>query len=187
MNLVPRTPGADLRLCLLRISSARPSSRRILAIVTMKYDHPIVKSVYAAARRRLCTVDTLADAVLLAASTSEDPFACSQVARLGFEALTGGCSMNGLEFDPTYFMKDSPDGAGGVVAADQAKGFAAACSLVDAAEDEKIPPNPIHPSVTYINLTGISDNFASEDGHRFLLVQCHGRVRVLQACKGTYG
>jgi hypothetical protein len=153
---------------------------------------PIVKSVYAAARRRLCTVDTLADAVLLAASASEDPFACSQVARLGFEALTGGCSMK-LDFVPTYFMDDSADGApGGVAAADQAKGFAAACSLVaadvaDATGDKKIPPNPTQPSVTYVSFTGISDNFASEDGHRFLLVQCQDRVRVLQACKGTYG
>lgn len=31
------------------------------------------------------------------------------------------------------------------------------------------------------------DLFADDDGHRFLVLQCHGHVRVLQASNGAYG
>ena len=45
-----------------------------------------------------------------------------------------------------------------------------------------------HPSITYVSLTGETENLlgdaAETDGHRFLLLQVDGKVRVLQACKG---
>jgi hypothetical protein len=47
-----------------------------------------------------------------------------------------------------------------------------------------------HPSITYVNMTGDGDNIigdaAETDGHRFILLQANGMVRVLQACKGMY-
>ncbi len=55
---------------------------------------------------------------------------------------------------------------------------------------EEPTPFMCGPSVTYVSLTGSareSDLFADGDGHRFLVLQCHGHVRVLQACKGAYG
>lgn len=126
----------------------------------MDYKHSIVQSVYRAARKQLCNVDKLADVVLFAASASQDNDACSHTARLGFEALTGGHDMiAGVQ--PVFFM-----GSGMPLK----------------------PDNTTVPSVTYISLTGDSDDlFADNDGHRFLVLQCHNHVRVIQACKGTYG
>lgn len=51
-----------------------------------------------------------------------------------------------------------------------------------------LPARMDQPSVTYVSLTGDGDKlFADDTGHRFLVLQCHADVRVLQACKGAYG
>jgi hypothetical protein len=50
-----------------------------------------------------------------------------------------------------------------------------------------VPEEMGPPSVTYVSLSGSDDVAADDSGHRFLVLQCHGRVRVLQACKGAYG
>lgn len=97
-----------------------------------------------------------------ASSACQDQMACSQTALMGFEALTGGCDMTAT-ITPTRFMEDD-------VAANS------------------MPDRMNMPSVTYVSLTGESkDLFADDDGHRFLVLQCHGHVRVVQACKGEYG
>ena len=121
----------------------------------MDFKHGIVQSVYRAARRMLCDVDTMADVVLFAASASQDGSACSQTARLGFEALED-------TVDAVFFMSGAAAGS--------------------------VPGRTELPSVTYISLTGDASNlFADDDGHRFLVLQCHGHARVIQACKGAYG
>ena len=55
---------------------------------------------------------------------------------------------------------------------------------------DKCPALMSHPSVTYVNMTGGSAHLigdaAETDGHRFILLQADGMVRVLQACKGIY-
>jgi hypothetical protein len=54
--------------------------------------------------------------------------------------------------------------------------------------DRECPTLMSHTSITYVNMTGncatnIGDD-AETDGHRFILLQADGMVRVLQACKG---
>ena len=129
----------------------------------MEFRHSIVQSVHRAARRQLCDVDKLAEVALFASSASQDAWACSQTARLGFEALTGGCDMTTTVTVETVSFMSSNDWS-------------------------RKPDRMDHPSVIYVSLTGDSSNlFAEDDGHRFLVLQCHGHVRVLQACKGAYG
>lgn len=42
------------------------------------------------------------------------------------------------------------------------------------------------PSVTYVSLTNDASNmFADDFGHRFLVLQCYGQYRVIQANNGA--
>jgi hypothetical protein len=51
---------------------------------------------------------------------------------------------------------------------------------------QNMPTKTEEPSVTYVSLTGDFDNlFSNDDGHRFLVLQAHGYVRVVQACNGV--
>ena len=107
------------------------------------------------------SLNKLVEDVLCASSASQDATACSQTARLGFEALTRSSDMT-ASVDPIFFMSDDVAG--------------------------RMPDRMAEPSVTYVNHTGDTRLFADDDGgHRFLVLQCHGHVQVLQACKGEYG
>ena len=59
----------------------------------MDYTHENIKAAYMFARKQLCNVDKLVEVALFAASHSQNKTACSQTARLGFEALTSGLNM----------------------------------------------------------------------------------------------
>ncbi len=60
-------------------------------------------------------------------------------------------------------------------------------SIVSVQFAEDCPVFRSHPSVTYVSLTdkdNLIDGEAEADGHRFILLQADGLVRVLQASKG---
>jgi len=119
--------------------------------------HENIKAVYKSARRHLCNVSKLADVALFAANHSQNKSSCSQTARLGFEALTGGINMTEMA-KANYFLKTLED---------------VQPELTD------------KPSVTYVSLTNDASNlFADESGHRFLVLQCYGQFRVIQANNG---
>ena len=124
----------------------------------MDYTHENVKAAYMSARKQLCNVDNLVEVALFAASHSQNNKACSQTARLGFEALTGGLDMTETA-DPKFFVRSLED---------------VQPKLMD------------KPSVTYVSLTNDASNlFADDSGHRFLVLQCHGLFRVIQANNGA--
>jgi hypothetical protein len=127
----------------------------------MDYTHEKVTAAYMSARKQLCNVDKLAEVSLFAASHSQNETACSQTARLGFEALTGGLDMTEAA-KPMFIVKTQED-------------------LQPALMDK--------PSVTYVSLTNDASNmFADDSGHRFLVLQCYGQFRVIQANNGAdYG
>jgi hypothetical protein len=99
-----------------------------------------------------------------------------QTARLGFEALTGGRDM-AKALVPVYFMRGTSSSS-----SSSSSGNGNSSML-------PMPAGTDQPSVTYVSLTGDANDMLSDSsGHRVLVLQCHGHVRVIQASKGAaYG
>ena len=51
-------------------------------------------------------------------------------------------------------------------------------------KEKCVPRKSSAPSVIYVSLSEDAKNrFADSTGHRFLVLQCNGYVRILQACQ----